>query len=73
VAAKLNIPYYVIHLGAHTGAGEGAGIENVDEAGFHQFVNHDTFREKPMVLKTPENEKRYAWNIEKVTELRTDN
>lgn len=29
VAKKLNIPYYVFHPGAHTGAGEEQGIQNI--------------------------------------------
>lgn len=31
-AALLDIPYVNVHLGAHTGAGEGAGLENAIEA-----------------------------------------
>jgi deoxyribonuclease-4 len=48
----------------HIGEGE------IGEAGFGQFINHDALREKPMVLETPEDERGYEWNIEKVRELR---
>ena len=49
---------------AHVGEGE------IGEAGFEQFVNHEAFRELPMVLETPVDDDRgYAWNIEKVREL----
>ena len=49
---------------AHVGEGE------IGEAGFEQFLNHDAFRELPMVLETPVDDDRgYAWNIEKIREL----
>lgn len=50
----------------HIGEGE------IGESGFRQFLNHDAFRETPMVLETPVDEKGYAWNIETVRELYTD-
>jgi deoxyribonuclease-4 len=50
----------------HIGDGE------IGEEPFRLFVNHDALREKPMVLETPEDEKGFAWNIEKVRALRTD-
>jgi deoxyribonuclease-4 len=49
---------------AHVGEGD------IGEAGFEQFVNHDAFRDRPMVLETPVDDDRgYAWNIEKIREL----
>jgi len=51
----------------HEHIGEGA----IGEEGFRRVVNHEAFREKPMVLETPENERGYAWNVERVRELRT--
>ena len=50
----------------HIGDGE------IGADGFERFVNHDGLRDKPMVLETPENGKGFAWNIEKVRELRTE-
>ena len=51
----------------HEHVGEGA----IGAEGFRRFVNHETLREKPMVLETPEDGKGYAWNVETVRELRT--
>lgn len=59
-------------LGSEKDEHEHIGEGEIGEAGFRQFINHDALREKPMVLETPEDEKGYAWNIEKVTELRAD-
>ena len=50
----------------HIGDGE------IGAAGFERFVNHDALRDVPMVLETPENGKGFAWNIEKVREMRTE-
>ena len=58
-------------LGSEKDEHEHVGEGEIGEAGFRQFLNHDALREKPMVLETPEDEKGYAWNIEKVRELRT--
>jgi deoxyribonuclease-4 len=50
---------------AHIGEGE-IGAEP-----FRTLINHDAFRDLPMVLETPvEDGKGYAWNIERVKELR---
>lgn len=49
----------------HVGEGE------IGAAGFRQFVNHDALRDRPMVLGTPVDERGYAWNLERVRELRT--
>ncbi|AXG11776.1 deoxyribonuclease IV [Haloplanus rubicundus] len=59
-------------LGSEKDEHEHIGEGEIGEAGFRQFVNYDALREKPMVLETPEDERGYAWNIAKVTELRTD-
>lgn len=52
----------------HEHIGEGA----VGADAFRLVVNHEALREKPMVLETPEDEKGYAWNIDRVRELRTE-
>jgi deoxyribonuclease-4 len=50
---------------AHIGEGK------IGEKGMRAFVNHDAIRDLPLVLETPtENGKSYAWNIERVGELR---
>ena len=59
-------------LGSEKDEHEHVGEGEIGEAGFRQFVNHDSLRETPMVLETPENAKGYAWNIERVRALRTD-
>jgi deoxyribonuclease-4 len=59
-------------LGSEKDEHEHIGEGEIGEVGFRQFVNHDALREKPMVLETPEDEKGYEWNIEKVIEIRTD-
>lgn len=48
----------------HIGEGE------IGAEGFRLFVNHEALRDKPMVLETPEDEKGFAWNIQRVRELR---
>ncbi|MEF8821319.1 MAG: deoxyribonuclease IV [Halovenus sp.] len=50
---------------AHIGKGK------IGEDGMHAFINHDAIRDVPLVLETPtENGKGFAWNIERVRELR---
>jgi deoxyribonuclease-4 len=50
---------------AHVGEGE------IGEAGMRAFLNHDAIREVPLVLETPtEDGKGFAWNVERVRELR---
>jgi deoxyribonuclease-4 len=50
---------------AHIGEGE------IGEGGMRAFVNHDAVADVPLVLETPtENGKSFAWNIERVRELR---
>ncbi|HET7323770.1 MAG TPA: deoxyribonuclease IV [Halococcus sp.] len=52
---------------AHIGEGE-IGLD-----GMNALINHDALREIPFVLETPtENGKSFAWNIERVRELRDD-
>jgi len=55
------------HRDEHAHIGEGyIGVE-----GMHAIVNHPDLRELPFVLETPtEDGKSYAWNIERVKELR---
>ncbi|MFB6091561.1 MAG: deoxyribonuclease IV [Haloquadratum sp.] len=59
-------------LGSEKDEHEHIGEGEIGEAGFRNFVNHDALREKPMVLETPEGDRGYAWNIDRVRELRTD-
>lgn len=47
----------------HIGEGE------IGDDGFRHFVNHDAFSNLPMVLETPEDEKGYEWNINRIREL----
>jgi deoxyribonuclease-4 len=50
---------------AHIGEGK------IGEAGMRAFVNHDAVEDVPFVLETPtENGKSFAWNIQRVRELR---
>jgi len=48
----------------HVGEGE------IGEEAFRRFVTDDALRDLPMVLETPVDDKGYAWNIEKIRELR---
>lgn len=47
----------------HIGEGE------IGEDGFEIFINHDAVRDLPMALETPDDDKGYAWNIEKINSL----
>ncbi|MEZ3116142.1 deoxyribonuclease IV [Halobaculum sp. MBLA0147] len=50
---------------AHVGEGK------IGEAGMRRIVNHPDLRELPFVLETPtEDGKSFAWNVERVRELR---
>ena len=50
---------------AHIGEGK------IGEEGMQAFINHEAIRDLPLVLETPtEDGKSYAWNIERVQELR---
>ncbi|GAA0470567.1 deoxyribonuclease IV [Halococcus dombrowskii] len=52
---------------AHIGEGE------IGEAGMRAIVTHDDLRELPFVLETPTEDGRgFAWNIDRVRELRAD-
>ncbi len=52
----------------HAHIGEG----HIGADGMEAFVNHELVREVPLVLETPtENGKSFAWNIERVRELRS--
>ena len=51
---------------AHVGEGE------IGEAGMRAFVNHPTVADVPLVVETPtEDGKGFAWNIQRVRDLRT--
>ncbi len=57
-------------LGSEKDEHEHVGEGEIGETGFRRLVNHDDLRAVPMVLETPEDEKGYAWNVEKVRSLR---
>ncbi|UIP00531.1 deoxyribonuclease IV [Halobaculum sp. CBA1158] len=53
----------------HAHVGEG----RIGEAGMRAFINHEDLRDVPLVLETPtEDGKSFAWNIERVRELREE-
>ncbi len=53
----------------HAHIGEGL----IGEEGMRAFINHDAIRDVPLVLETPnEDGKGFAWNIERVKELREE-
>lgn len=56
-------------LGSEKDEHEHVGEGEIGEAGFEHFVTHEAFADRPMVLETPEDEKGYAWNVEKVRSL----
>ena len=58
-------------LGSEKDEHEHIGEGEIGDEGFRRFVNHEALRDVPMVLETPEDEKGFAWNVEKVRELRT--
>jgi deoxyribonuclease-4 len=58
-------------LGSEKDEHEHVGEGEIGAAGFRRVVNHDALRETPMVLETPEDGRGYAWNVERVRELRT--
>ena len=52
---------------AHVGEGE------IGEAGMRALLNHEALLEVPLVLETPSEDGRsFAWNVERVRELRED-
>jgi Endonuclease IV (EC 3.1.21.-) len=57
------------HKDEHAHVGEG----HIGEAGMERVINHPELREVPLVLETPtENNKSFAWNIDRVRELRRE-
>ncbi|KXA94881.1 endonuclease IV [candidate division MSBL1 archaeon SCGC-AAA259I09] len=73
-----NIPFLHLNDSKHRASSEKDEHEHIGEGeigekGFELFINHEKLRDKPMVLETPENEKGFAWNIEKCKELRRGN
>jgi deoxyribonuclease-4 len=53
----------------HAHVGDGL----IGEDGMRAFVNHEAIRDLPFVLETPtEDGRSFAWNVEKVKELRDD-
>ncbi|WP_248897163.1 deoxyribonuclease IV [Haloplanus halobius] len=59
-------------LGSEKDEHEHIGEGEIGDEGFRRFVTHDALCEKPMVLETPVDEKGYAWNIDRVRDLRTE-
>jgi deoxyribonuclease-4 len=56
-------------LGSEKDEHEHIGEGEIGDEGFRAFLNHDAVTDLPMVLETPEDDKGYAWNIEKVNSL----
>jgi deoxyribonuclease-4 len=56
-------------LGSEKDEHEHIGEGEIGDEGFENVLNHEAFRELPMVLETPTGDKGYAWNIEKVQSL----
>ncbi len=50
----------------HEHIGEG----KIGDKAFRLFINHRKFRDKPMVVETPVDEKGFSWNIDKLKSLR---
>jgi deoxyribonuclease-4 len=59
-------------LGSEKDEHEHVGEGEIGEAGFRRLINHEAFRDRPMALETPEDEKGYAWNVETVRSLYED-
>lgn len=59
-------------LGSEKDEHEHLGEGEIGTEGFERFINHDAFRDRPMVMETPTNGKGYAWNIARAKELRRD-
>ncbi|MDY6765818.1 MAG: deoxyribonuclease IV [Candidatus Nanohaloarchaea archaeon] len=57
-------------LGSEKDEHEHIGEGEIGGHGFELFINHEEFRDTPMVLETPEDDKGFAWNIAAVRELR---
>ena len=57
-------------LGSEKDEHEHIGEGEIGEGGFERLINHEAFRDLPMVLETPVDEKGYEWNVRKVKELR---
>ncbi|MEF8831444.1 MAG: deoxyribonuclease IV [Halobacteriales archaeon] len=58
-------------LGSEKDEHEHVGEGEIGTEGFRNLINHEAFRDLPMVLETPEDEKGYAWNVKRCKELRT--
>ncbi|WP_193309959.1 deoxyribonuclease IV [Halorubrum halophilum] len=57
------------HKDEHAHIGEG----HIGEAGMERFLNHPALADVPLALETPtEDGKSFAWNIDRVRELRAD-
>lgn len=56
-------------LGSEKDEHEHIGEGEIGDEGFKNFINHEAFRDLPMVLETPTDDKGYDWNIDKVQSL----
>ena len=56
-------------LGSEKDEHEHIGEGEIGEEGFRRLLNHEAFRDLPMALETPEDEKGYAWNIDTIRSL----
>ena len=59
-------------LGSEQDEHQHIGDGEIGDEGFERLINHPEFRDLPMALETPEDDKDYAWNITKLHELRTE-
>lgn len=58
-------------LGSEKDEHEHIGDGEIGDGGFERLLNHDEFRDLPMVLETPvDDDKDYSWNVEKCRSLR---
>jgi deoxyribonuclease-4 len=70
-----HVPYLHLNdskhpLGSNKDEHEHVGEGEIGEAGFRRFINHERLRDRPMVLETPEDDRGYAWDIERCRDLR---
>lgn len=56
-------------LGSEKDEHEHIGEGEIGDEGFRRFLNHEAVADLPKVLETPEDDRGYAWNIEKVNSL----
>lgn len=74
VIGLANVHYLHLNDSKHPFGSEKDEHEHIGEGeigaeGFEYFVTHEAFRDLPMVLETPVDEKGYDWNIERIKSL----